>query len=97
MNRQEGNGEKSGSLAERLMRNTEGATLWLIMATTFCLLVGYQYWIVPEAFVVKYGMYLVLKGAMLAALGQLIALLVPVMMVVAVGLTWDRMTPLTPD
>ena len=83
------------------MRNTESWKLWLIVwlivASTFLLLVGYQYWAVPETYVVQYGRAVVLKGATVAAFGQLITLLVPVALVLVAGLTLDRMAPPIPD
>jgi ABC-type transport system involved in multi-copper enzyme maturation permease subunit len=83
------------------MRNTESWKLWLIVwlivASTFLLLVGYQYWAVPETSVVQYGRAVVLKGATVAAFGQLITLLVPVALVLVAGLTLDRMAPPIPD
>jgi hypothetical protein len=79
------------------MRNTERWKLWLIMASTFLLLVGYQYWAVPETYVVQYGWAVVLKGAAVAAFRQLIALLVPVALVLVAGLILDRIAPPKPD
>jgi hypothetical protein len=94
-------GERSGfesyELPQKLMRNTESWTLWLIVASTFLLLVGYQYWAVPETYVVQYGRAVVLKGATVAAFKQLIALLIPVALVLVAGLTLDRMAPPIPD
>ncbi len=75
------------------MRNTEGWKLWLIVASTFLLLVGYQYRAVPEAYVVQYGWAIVLKGATVAAFRQFITLLVPVALVLVAGLIFDRMAP----
>ena len=75
------------------MRNTESWKLWLILAITFLLLVGYQYWAVPEAFVVQYGRRVALQDAAVAAFRQFIALLVPVALVLVAGLTLDRMAP----
>jgi hypothetical protein len=75
------------------MRNTESWKLWLIMASTFLLLVGYQYWAVPETYVVQYGWAVVLKDAAVAAFRQLIALLVPVALVLVAGLILDRIAP----
>ena len=79
------------------MRNTEGWKLWLIVASTFLLLVGYQYRAVPEAYVVQYGWAVVLKGATVAAFRQFITLLVPVALVLVAGLILDRMAPPKPD
>jgi len=79
------------------MRNTESWKLWLIVASTFLLLVGYQYWAVPETYVVQYGWAVVLKGATVAAFRQLITLLIPVALVLVAGLTLDRMAPPIPD
>jgi hypothetical protein len=79
------------------MRNTESWKLWFIVASTFLLLVGYQYWAVPATYVVQYGWAFVLKGAAAAAFRQLIALLVPVALVLVAGLTLDRMAPPIPD
>ena len=79
------------------MRKTESWKLWLIVASTFLLLVGYQYCAVPETYLVQYGWVVVLKGATVAAFGQLIALLVPVALVLVAGLTLDRMAPPIPD
>jgi hypothetical protein len=76
-----------------MMRNTESWKLWLIVASTFLLLVGYQYWAVPAAYVVQYGWAAVLKGATVAAFRQLITLLVPVALVLVAGLILDRMAP----
>ena len=75
------------------MRNTENWKLWLIAASTFLLLVGYQYWAVPETYVVQYGWAIVLKGATVAAFRQFITLLVPVALVLVAGLILDRMAP----
>jgi hypothetical protein len=75
------------------MRDTESWKLWLIVACTFLLLVGYQYWAVREAYLVQYGWAAVLKGAAAAAFRQLIALLVPVVLVLVAGLTLDRVAP----
>jgi hypothetical protein len=79
------------------MRNAESWKLWLIVASTFLLLVGYQYWAVPETYVAQYGWAVVLKGAAVAAFRQLIALLAPVALVLVAGLTLDRMAPPIPD
>jgi hypothetical protein len=79
------------------MRNTETWKLWLIVASTFLLLVGYQYWAVPETYVVQYGWAVVLKGATVAAFRQLLAMLVPVALVLVAGLILDRMAPPIPD
>ena len=79
------------------MRVTEVWKLWLILASTFLLLVGYQYRAVPETYVVQYGQAVVLQDAAVAALRQFIALLVPVALVLAAGLTLDRMAPLISD
>jgi hypothetical protein len=79
------------------MRNTESWKLWLIVASTFLLLVGYQYWAVPETYIVQYGWAVVLEGATVAAFRQLIALLVPVALVLVAGLTLDRIAPPIPD
>jgi len=75
------------------MRSTESWKLWLIMAITFLLLVGSQYWAVPAAYVAQYRWAAVLKGATVVAFKQLIALLVPVALVLVAGLTLDRMAP----
>ena len=75
------------------MRNTDSWKLGFIVASTFLLLVGYQYWAVPETYVVQYGWAVVLKGAAAAAFRQLIALLVPVALVLVAGLILDRMAP----
>ncbi|HWZ72926.1 MAG TPA: hypothetical protein VN326_15830 [Casimicrobiaceae bacterium] len=79
------------------MRNTESWKLWLIVASTFLLLVAYQFWAVPETYVVQYGRAVVLKGATVAAFRQLIALLVPVALVLVAGMILDRMAPPIPD
>jgi hypothetical protein len=79
------------------MRSTESWKLWLIMAITFLLLVGNQYWAVPAAYVAQYGWPAVLKGATVVAFGQLVALLVPVALVLVAGLTLDRVVPPIPD
>ena len=79
------------------MRNTESWKLWLIVGITFVLLVGYQYWAVPGTYIVQYGWFVVLKSAIVAAFGQLIALLVPVALVLVAGLTLDRVAPPIPD
>lgn len=79
------------------MRNTESWKLWLIVASTFLLLVGYQYWAVPEPTIVQYGRAVVLKGATVAAFRLLIALLVPVALVLLAGLALDRKAPPSPD
>ncbi len=79
------------------MRNTESWKLWFILASTFLLLVGYQYWAVPETYVVQYGWTVVLKGATVAAFRQLITLLVPVALVLVAGLILDRKAPPKPD
>jgi hypothetical protein len=84
-------------LPQKLMRDTESWKLWLIVASTFLLLVGYQYWAVPETYVAQYGRAIVLKGAAAAAFRQLIALLVPVVVVLVAGLTLDRVAPPIPD
>jgi hypothetical protein len=78
------------------MRNTETWKLWLIVASTFLLLVGYQYCAVPEIYVVQYGWAVVLNGAIVAAFKQLITLLVPVALVLLAGLAFDRMAPPIP-
>jgi hypothetical protein len=75
------------------MRNTESWKLGFIVASTFLLLVAYQYWAVPETYIVQYGRSVVLKGAAAAAFRQLIALLVPVVLVLVAGLTLDRVAP----
>jgi hypothetical protein len=75
------------------MRSTESWKLWLIMAITFLLLVGNQYWAVPATYVAQYGWATVLKGATVVAFKQLIALLVPVALVLVAGLTLDRVAP----
>jgi hypothetical protein len=82
---------------QKLMRDTESWKLWLIVASTFVLLVAYQYWAVPETYIVQYGRSVVLKGAAAAAFGQLIALLGPVALVLVAGLTLDRVAPPIPD
>jgi hypothetical protein len=79
------------------MRNTDSWKLGFIVASTFLLLVGYQYWAVPETYVVQYGWTVVLKGATAAALRQFITLLVPVGLVLVAGLILDRMAPPKPD
>jgi hypothetical protein len=79
------------------MRKTESWKLWLLVASTFLLLVGYQHCAVAETYVAQYGWAVVLKGATVAAFGQLIALLVPVALVLVAGLTLDRMAPPIPD
>ena len=84
-------------LPQKLMRDTESWKLWLIVASTFLLLVAYQYWAMPETYVVQYGRAVVLKGAAAAAFRQLIALLVPVALVLVAGLTLDRVAPPIPD
>jgi hypothetical protein len=84
-------------LPQKLMRDTESWKLWLIVASTFLLLVGYQYWALPETYVAQYGRAIVLKGAAAAAFRQLIALLVPVVVVLVAGLTLDRVAPPIPD
>ena len=68
-----------------------------MVASTFLLLVGYQYWAVPETYVVQYGWAVVLKGATVAAFRQLITLLIPVALVLVAGLALDRMAPPIPD
>ena len=82
---------------QKLMRDTESWKLWLIVASTFLLLVAYQYWAVPETYVAQYGRAVVLKGAAAAAFRQLIALLAPVALVLVAGLTLDRVAPPIPD
>ena len=82
---------------QKLMRDTESWKLWVIVASTFLLLVAYQYWAVPETYIVQYGRAVVLKGATVAAFRQLIALLVPVVVVLVAGLTLDRVAPPIPD
>ena len=82
---------------QKLMRNTESWKLWIIVASTFLLLVAYQYWAVPETYIVQYGRSVVLKGAAAAAFRQLIALLAPVALVLVAGLTLDRVAPPIPD
>ncbi len=79
------------------MRNTDSWKLGFIVASTFLLLVGYQYWAVPETYVVQYGWTVVLKGATAAALRQFITLLVPVGLVLVAGLILDRVAPPKPD
>jgi len=79
------------------MRNTQSWQLWLIVASTFLLLVGYQYWAVPATYVVQYGRAVVLEGATVAAFRQLIALLIPVALVLVAGLALDRVAPPIPD
>ena len=78
------------------MRNTDGWKLWLIVASTFLLLVGYQYCAVPEPYIAQYGRAVSLIGATAAAFRQLIALLMPVALVVLAGLAFDRMAPPMP-
>jgi len=75
------------------MRNTESWKLGFIVASTFLLLVGYQYWAVPETYFVQYGWTVVLKGATVAAFRQFITLLVPVGIVLVAGLILDRIAP----
>ena len=75
------------------MRNTESWKLWLIVASTFLLLVGYQYCAVPEIYIVQDGRAAVLKGATVAAFKQLITLLAPVALVLLAGLALDRIAP----
>ena len=82
---------------QKLMRDTESWKLWLIVASTFLLLVGYQYWAVPATYVVQYGRAVVLEGATVAAFKQLIALLIPVALVLVAGLALDRVAPPIPD
>jgi hypothetical protein len=79
------------------MRNTDSLKAWLILASTFLLLVGYQYWAVPETYVVQYGRFVVLKGAAVAGFIQLITLLIPVAPVLVAGLTLDRIAPPMPQ
>jgi len=79
------------------MRTTESWKALLILASTLLLLVGFQYRAVPETYVVQYGQAVVLMKATVAALGQFIAMLVPVALVLAAGLTLDRMAPPMPD
>ncbi len=79
------------------MRSTESWKLWLIMAITFLLLVGSQYWAVPATSVVQYGRAAILKAATVSAFGQLIALLAPVVLVLVAGMTLDRVAPPIPD
>jgi len=79
------------------MRTTESWKPLLILASTLLLLVGFQYRAVPETYVVQYGQAVVLMKATVAALGQFIAMLVPVALVLAAGLTLDRMAPPMPD
>jgi len=79
------------------MRTTESWKALLILASTLLLLVGFQYRAVPETYVVQYGQAVVLMKAAVAALGQFIAMLVPVALVLAAGLTLDRMAPPMPD
>jgi hypothetical protein len=88
---------ESYELPQKLMRDTESWKLWLIVASTFLLLVAYQYWAMPETYVVQYGRAVVLKGAAAAAFRHLIALLVPVALVLVAGLTLDRVAPPIPD
>jgi len=90
-------GVEPHELPQKLMRDTESWKLWLIVASTFLLLVGYQYWAVPETYVAQYGRAVVLKGAAAAAFRQLIALLAPVALVLVAGLTLDRVAPPIPD
>jgi hypothetical protein len=78
------------------MRNTESWKLWLILAITFLLLVGYQYWAVPKEYFVQIGRTVVLQDAAVAAFEQFIALLVPVALVLVAGLTLDRVAPPIP-
>ena len=84
---------ESCELPQKIMRNTESWKLWFILASTFLLLVGYQYWAVPETYVVQYGWTVVLEGATVAAFRQLVTLLVPVGLVLVAGLILDRMAP----
>lgn len=79
------------------MRTTESWKPLLILASTLLLLVGFQYRAVPETYVVQYGQAVVLMKATVAALGQFLAMLVPVALVLAAGLTLDRMAPPMPD
>jgi hypothetical protein len=79
------------------MRKTESWKLWLILAITLLLLVGYQHWAVPEAYIVQYGRRAALQVATAAAVRQFIALLVPVALVLVAGLALDRLSPPTPD
>ena len=90
-------GFESYELPQNLKRDTETWKLWLMVTSTFLLLVGYQYWAVPETYVVQYGWAVVLKSAAVAAFRQLIALLVPVALVLVAGLTLDRVAPPIPD
>jgi hypothetical protein len=90
-------GFEAYELPQKLMRDTESWKLWLIVASTFLLLVAYQYWAVPETYVAQYGRAVVLKGAAAAAFRQLIALLAPVALVLVAGLTLDRVAPPIPD
>jgi len=78
------------------MRSTESWKLWLIMAITFLLLAGNQYWAVQAADILQYGRAAALKGALVTAFGQLVALLVPVVLVLVAGLTLDRVVPPIP-
>ena len=79
------------------MRNSESWKLWLILAITLLLLLGYQYWTVPAAYVVQYGRSVALQVAAAAAIRQFIALLVPVALVLVAGLALDRVAPPLPD
>jgi len=79
------------------MRSTETWKLWLIMAITFFLLVGSQYWAVPATYVVQYGRAATLKNATVSAVWQLMALLAPVVLVLVAGMTLDRVAPPIPD
>jgi hypothetical protein len=88
--------QQSRGLPQKLMRNTETWKLCLIVASTFLLLVGYQYCSVPETYVAQYGWAVVLNGAIVAAFKQLITLLVPVALVLLAGLAFDRMAPPIP-
>ena len=96
-----GQRERSGfepyEFPQKLMRNTESWKLWLILASTLLLLVGYQYWAVPEAYVVQHGRRVALQDAAVAAFGQFIAMLVPVALVLVAGLILDRVAPPVPD
>jgi len=78
------------------MSSTDGWKLWLIVASTFVLLVGYQYCAVPEVYVVQHGLAVSLTGATAAAFRQLLALMVPVALVMLAGMTFDRIAPPIP-
>jgi hypothetical protein len=97
-----GEAKRSNDLAStprvppELMRTTETLKLGLILASTFLLLVAYQYWVVPEAYVDRQGLAAVLKETTIVAFRQLIILMGPVALVLVAGLALDRMAPLMP-